>query len=34
MPSYEMKSTKPKKKPAKPNRNGRMLTNKKNKKKK
>ena len=34
MPGYGMKSTKPKKKPAMPKRNGRMLTNKKNKKKK
>lgn len=34
MPGYGMKSTKPKKKPSMPKRNGRMLTNKKNKKKK
>ena len=34
MPGYGMKSTKPRKKPAMPKRNGRMLTNKKNKKKK
>ena len=35
MPGYGMKTMKPKKKkPALPKRNGRMLTNKKNKKKK
>jgi hypothetical protein len=34
MPGYGMKSTKPKKKPVMPKRNGRMMTNKKNKKKK